>query len=117
MPEPSLEVIKGTLDVLVLKALSWGPGHGYAVSRWIRDVTDEALSIEEGALYPALHRLEQRGWIAAEWGLSDNNRRARYYKLTPQGRQQLRREVSSWDRFAAAVSKVLTTTDQPSWAR
>ena len=81
----SLEVIKGTLDVLILKSLSWGPGHGYAVSRWIRDVTDEALSIEEGALYPALHRLEQRGWITAEWGLSDNNRRARYYKLTPQG--------------------------------
>ena len=105
MAEPSLEVLKGTLDVLVLKALSWGPGHGYAVSRWIRDVTDEALSIEEGALYPALHRLEQRGWITAEWGVSDNNRRARYYKLTPQGRQQLRREVSSWDRFAAACRK------------
>ena len=116
MPEPSVEVLKGTLDVLILKSLSWGPGHGYAVSRWIREVTDEALSIEEGALYPALHRLEQRGWIAAEWGVSDNNRRARYYKLTPQGRQQLRREVSSWDRFAAAVSKVLTATEQPQWA-
>ena len=87
------------------------------MSRWIRDVTDEALSIEEGALYPALHRLEQRGWITAEWGVSDNNRRARYYKLTPQGRQQLRREVTSWDRFAAAVSKVLTATEQPHWAR
>ena len=72
-----MEVIKGTLDVLILKSLSWGPGHGYAVSRWIRDVTDEALTIEEGALYPALHRLEQRSWIAAEWGVSDNNRRAR----------------------------------------
>jgi len=117
MAEPALEVLKGTLDVLILKALSWGPGHGYAVSRWIRDVTDAALSIEEGALYPALHRLEQRGWIAAEWGLSDNNRRARYYRLTPQGRQHLRREVTGWERFAAAVSKVLTTTDQPDWAR
>jgi len=116
MPEPSLEVLKGTLDVLILKSLSWGPGHGYAVSRWIRDITDEALSIEEGALYPALHRLEQRGLIVAEWGVSENNRRARYYKLTPQGRAHLRRETSSWERFAAAVSKVLTSTRQPDWA-
>jgi transcriptional regulator len=115
--EPAVEVFKGTLDVLILKTLSWGPTHGYAVSRWIRQVTDEALSIEEGALYPALHRLEQRGWVSAEWGLSDNNRRARYYRLTPQGRAQLRREVSGWDRFAAAVSKVLSSTDQPDWAR
>ena len=117
MAEPTVEVLKGTLDVLILKTLSWGPAHGYAVSRWIRQVTDEALSIEEGALYPALHRLEQRGWVSAEWGLSDNNRRARYYRLTPQGRAQLRREVSGWDRFAAAVSKVLSATDQPDWAR
>jgi transcriptional regulator len=115
--EHAVEVFKGTLDVLILKTLSWGPTHGYAVSRWIRQVTDEALSIEEGALYPALHRLEQRGWVSAEWGLSDNNRRARYYRLTPQGRAQLRREVSGWDRFAAAVSKVLSSTDQPDWAR
>ena len=117
MAEPTVDVLKGTLDVLILKTLSWGPAHGYAVSRWIRQVTDEALSIEEGALYPALHRLEQRGWVSAEWGLSDNNRRARYYRLTPQGRAQLRREVSGWDRFAAAVSKVLSATDQPDWAR
>ena len=117
MAEQSLDVLKGTLDVLILKTLSWGPAHGYAVSRWIRQVTDEALSIEEGALYPALHRLEQRGWVSAEWGLSDNNRRARYYRLTPQGRAQLRREVSGWDRFAAAVSKVLSATEQPDWAR
>ena len=117
MAEPTLDVLKGTLDVLILKTLSWGPAHGYAVSRWIRQVTDEALSIEEGALYPALHRLEQRGWVSAEWGLSDNNRRARYYRLTPQGRAQLRREVTGWDRFAAAVSKVLSATDQPDWAR
>ena len=117
MDDAPLSLLQGTVDLLVLKALQSGPAHGYAVSRWIRDVTDEALTIEEGALYPALHRLEQRGSIAAEWGLSDNNRRARYYKLTPQGRQQLRREVSSWDRFAAAVSKVLTATEQPSWAR
>jgi transcriptional regulator len=115
--EQTLDVLKGTLDVLILKTLSWGPAHGYAVSRWIRQITDEALSIEEGALYPALHRLEQRGWVSAEWGLSDNNRRARYYRLTPQGRAQLRREVTGWDRFAAAVSKVLSSTEQPDWAR
>ena len=117
MAEQTVDVLKGTLDVLILKTLSWGPAHGYAVSRWIRDVTDQALHIEEGALYPALHRLEQRGWVSAEWGLSDNNRRARYYRLTPQGRAQLRREVSGWDRFAAAVSKVLSATEQPDWAR
>ena len=117
MAEQTVDVLKGTLDVLILKTLSWGPAHGYAVSRWIRDVTDQALTIEEGALYPALHRLEQRGWVSAEWGLSDNNRRARYYRLTPQGRTQLRREVSGWDRFAAAVSKVLSATEQPDWAR
>jgi transcriptional regulator len=115
--EPAVDVLKGTLDVLILKTLSWGPTHGYAVSRWIRQITDEALSIEEGALYPALHRLEQRGWVTAEWGLSDNNRRARYYRLTPQGRAQLRREVTGWDRFAAAVSKVLSSSEQPDWAR
>jgi PadR family transcriptional regulator PadR len=117
MAEPAVEVLKGTLDVLILKSLSWGPAHGYAVSRWIREVTDDALSIEEGALYPGLHRLEQRGWVSAEWGLSENNRRARYYRLTPQGRQQLRREVTSWDRFSKAVSKVLTATGQPGWVR
>lgn len=117
MAEQTVDVLKGTLDVLILKTLSWGPAHGYAVSRWIREVTDQALHIEEGALYPALHRLEQRGWVSAEWGLSDNNRRARYYRLTLQGRAQLRREVSGWGRFAAAVSKVLSATEQPDWAR
>jgi PadR family transcriptional regulator len=117
MPEPAVEVLKGTLDVLILKSLSWGPAHGYAVSHAIRHVTDEALQIEEGALYPALHRLEQRGWVRAEWGVSDNNRRARFYQLTPRGRQELRREVSSWVRFADAMSKVLNATEQPTWAR
>jgi PadR family transcriptional regulator PadR len=90
-----------------------GAGHGCAVSRWIRDVTDEALSIEEGALYPALHRLEQRGLVLAEWAVSDTTTRARHYKLTPQGRQRLRQDTSSWDRFAAAISKVLTATRSP----
>ena len=107
-----MTLVQGTLDVLVLQALSAAPQHGYAVSRWIRDVTDEALSIEEGALYPALHRLEQRGWITAEWGLSDNNRRARYYKLTPQGRKQLASEHSKWDAFARAMGLLLKPLDE-----
>ena len=103
-----LELLQGTLDVLILKTLSWGPRHGYAVARWLLDTTDELLRVEEGALYPALHRLERRGWIESEWGVSDNNRRAKYYQLTPQGRQQLRANARTWAQYAAAVTKVLT---------
>ncbi len=106
MPD-TLDLLKGTLDVLVLKALSWGPQHGYAVARWIRDTTDGALEIEEGALYTALHRMEKRGWIESEWGLSDNNRRARFYQLTPAGRRQLRAQVARWERYAEAVAKII----------
>ena len=103
----SLELVQGTLDVLVLKTLSWGPRHGYAIARWLREITDDALSVEEGALYPALHRLERRGLIEAEWGLSENNRRAKYYQLTGAGRRQLRTEAATWARYSAAVTKVL----------
>ena len=117
MAEPSLELVKGTLDVLVLKALSWGAMHGYAVSRWIRDVTDEALSIEEGALYPALHRLERKGWLESEWDLTDSNRQAKFYRMTAEGRRALRSETTSWARFTEAVSRVLTAKDRPVWAR
>lgn len=117
MPEPTLEVLKGTLDVLVLKALSWGAMHGYAVSRWIREVTDEALTIEEGALYPTLHRLERRGLLEAEWDLTDNNRQAKFYRLTAAGRRALRAETITWGRFAEAVRHVLTAKQRPVWAR
>jgi transcriptional regulator len=103
----NLEILQGTLDILVLKTLSWGPRHGYAIARWIRDTTDDVLQIEEGALYPALHRLERRGWVEAEWGLSENNRRAKYYQLTTAGRRQLRAEAADWARYSTAVSKVL----------
>lgn len=103
----NLEILQGTLDVLVLKTLSWGPRHGYAIARWIRETTEDVLQIEEGALYPALHRLERRGWVEAEWGLSENNRRARYYQLTAVGRRQLRAESADWARYSTAVSKVL----------
>ena len=102
-----LDLLQGTLDVLILKTLSWGPRHGYAVARWLHSTSDDVLRVEEGALYPALHRLERRGWIESEWGLSENNRRAKYYQLTPQGRQQLRAKASSWARYAGAVTKVL----------
>ena len=107
MPETTLELLQGTLDVLILKSLSWGPRHGYAVADHIRERSGEALRIEEGALYPALHRLEKRGLLEAEWGVSENNRRAKFYKLTPRGRAQLKSETQQWVAYAAAVSRVL----------
>ncbi len=107
---PPVDLLQGTLDVLVLKTLSWGPMHGYAVARWLQQVTDDVLQIEEGSLYPALHRLERRGWVESEWGVSENNRRAKYYSLTAEGRRHLRAESSTWTTFSQAVSKVLTAT-------
>jgi transcriptional regulator len=104
-----LDLLQGTLDVLILKTLSWQPMHGYAVSRWIRQRTDDVLAVEDAALYQALHRLERRGWVEAEWGLSENNRRAKYYQLTAEGRKQLRAEAATWRRYAEAVFKVLET--------
>ena len=101
------DLLHGTLDVLILKALSWGPRHGYSVAEWIRMATDEQLLVEEGPLYTALHRLERKGWLTAEWGYSENNRKAKYYQLSRSGRQQLRAEVSSWERYARAVTRAL----------
>jgi PadR family transcriptional regulator, regulatory protein PadR len=101
------EILRGTLDLLILQALSWGPAHGYAVARWIQHATVDALAIGEGTLYPALHRLEERGWIAAEWGASENNRQAKFYSLTRRGRAQLRVETDQWRRYAAAVFAAL----------
>ncbi len=102
-----LEFKRGAIELLILKTLSWGPMHGYAIAKWIRQRTADELQIEEGALYPALHRMEQKGWIESEWGVSENNRKAKYYQLTARGRVQLRAEVSSWARYVEAVSKVL----------
>ena len=107
MNQPAAEVLRGTLDLLILKALSWGPSHGYAVARWIQHATNDALAIGEGTLYPALHRLEERGWIAASWGTSENNRQAKFYSLTRRGRTQLRAEDANWRRYAAAVFAAL----------
>jgi PadR family transcriptional regulator len=106
----STELLHGTLDALVLKTLSWGARHGYAIARWIEDITDDALRIEEGSLYPALYRIERRGWIEAEWGLSENNRRVKFYRLTAAGRARLAVETAQWSRFTTAVSKVLLPT-------
>ncbi len=117
MERSSLEVVRGTLDVLILKTLSWGRMHGYAIAESILRQTDEALLVEEGALYPALYRMEAKGWIEAEWGLSDNNRRAKYYQLTPDGRRRLRVEVQTWNHYADAVSKVLGATSKPQWEK
>lgn len=113
MPQSDIAMLQGTLDVLILKALGWGPMHGYAIARWLHEVTEDVLRIEEGSLYPSLHRMERRGWIASEWGLSENNRRAKYYALTPAGRQQLQAETRTWTAFAKAVGQVLTATKAP----
>jgi PadR family transcriptional regulator PadR len=103
----ALDLLQGTLDLLVLKALSWGPMHGYAVARLIRERSQDVFLVEEGALYPALHRLERKGWIESEWGLSENNRRAKFYQLTAQGQAQLRAEIATWERYTKAVAGVL----------
>ncbi len=110
MTTPDLALLQGTLDVLVLRTLAWGPKHGYAVAKWIAETTEDDLQIEEGALYTALHRMEKRGWIESEWGLSDTGRRAKFYQLTAAGRQQLQLQTQRWARYARAVSRVLQPT-------
>ncbi len=107
MTHTNLSLLRGTVDLLIMKALSFEPKHGYAVSEWVEAVTDGTLLVEEGTLYPALHRLENKGWIEAEWGLSENNRRAKFYQLTREGRRRLERESGEWSRYSAAVAKAL----------
>lgn len=112
MSVDELGLLLGTLDLLVLRTLAWGPRHGYAIARWIRDTSDDAILVEDRALYLALHRLEDRGWVESEWGLSENNRRAKFYRLTAPGRKQLRDKASHWDRYVAAVAKILHGGEQ-----
>jgi transcriptional regulator len=107
MPRPSLGLLQGTVDVLILKSLTWNPMHGFALSQWIRERTDGVLSLEDAALYQGLHRLERQDLVVSEWGLSDNNRRAKYYQLTPAGTRRLREETATWRAYAGAVFKVL----------
>jgi len=113
MAKSDADMLHGTLDVLLLKTLTWGPMHGYGIIRWLQQLTDDVLDIEDGSLYPALHRMESRGWIDSEWGVSDNNRRAKYYRLTPAGRKQLRSDSAAWSVFSTAVSKVLAASAAP----
>lgn len=107
--KPSMELVQGTVDLLILKSLSWQPLHGYQITRWIRGATDDELQLEEGTLYPALHRLESKDLVSAEWGLSENNRRAKYYTLTSAGQGMLEERVQTWERYARAVSRLLAT--------
>jgi transcriptional regulator len=104
------DLLQGTLAILILKALIGGPSHGYGIARWVESTTDDVLRIEEGSLYPALRRLEDNGWVTSEWGLSENNRRARYYTITRTGRSHLRAEATVWFRYAGAVSQVLRSS-------
>jgi len=113
MPKESDELLRGTLDALILKTLSWGPRHGYSIARWIKGASEDSLTVEDRALYLALHRLEERGLLESDWGLSENNRRAKYYKLTPKGRAQLRLETATWTRFAGAVFAALKAPPLP----
>jgi PadR family transcriptional regulator, regulatory protein PadR len=110
MAKEKLEFFRGTLDVLILKALVWGPQHGYAITTFIREHSGAVLLVEEGTLYPALWRLENKKLLASEWGLSENNRKAKFYRLTPAGKKQLREELATWEAYAQAVSKVLSAT-------
>ncbi|HKN69199.1 MAG TPA: PadR family transcriptional regulator [Gemmatimonadaceae bacterium] len=113
MADREIDLLQGTLDLLVLKALSWDAMHGYNILDWLRRASGSELRIEDAALYPALHRLEARGLIEAEWGLSENNRRAKYYRLTTDGRRTLRSESANWRRYAVVMGRVLDAARQP----
>jgi len=108
-----MELLPGTLDVLVLRGLAWGPKHGYAVARWIEDCSRGSLTVLDGALYAALHRMEGREWIAAEWGVSPTGRRAKFYRLTATGKKQLTAETESWSDYVLAVGRVMRATTEP----
>ena len=110
IPPPSTELLHGTLDALILKTLAGGRLHGYAIAQVIEAATGEAIVVEEGSLYPALYRMERKGWIEAEWGVSELGRRAKFYRLTPRGRRQLAVQTAEWARFSAAISRVLLAT-------
>ncbi|MFY9227355.1 MAG: PadR family transcriptional regulator [Blastocatellia bacterium] len=109
MSDNRIELLQGTLDMLILKVLSRSELHGYAIARRIQEISEDVLKVEEGSLYPSLYRMEQKGWICASWGLSDNNRRAKYYQLTALGKQQLELEINSWQALSIAISKVMQT--------
>lgn len=103
-------LLQGTLELLVLKRLSWGPMHGYGIASWIESVTDDVLRVEEGSLYPALYRMVRKGWIEGEWGVSENNRRAKFYRLTRAGRREFEKQAKGWQRLSGAVNRAVTAT-------
>jgi PadR family transcriptional regulator PadR len=107
MERTEVDLVRGTLDLLILKTLSWGPMHGLAVLRWIEQTTHAQLQIEEGALYPALHRMEEKGWLDADWGYTERNRKAKFYRLSARGRKQLTAELSRWERYTSVVGLVI----------
>src|SRR3954468_19143327 len=107
MARIAVDLLQGTLDLIVLKALSWGPMHGFGLARWIQLTTEDTLQVEEGSLYPALYRMENRGWIKAQWALTENGRRAKYYKLTAAEKRQLAAELETWARMAGAMAKIV----------
>jgi len=113
MTEHPLDLLQGTLDLIVLKSLSWGPMHGFGLARWIQSTTDDLLQVEEGSLYPALYRMENRGWIKAQWALTENGRRAKYYRLTAAGRRQLATEAKSWEQITGAIGKIMAARREP----
>ena len=113
MTSRELELLQGTLDVLVLRALSWGTMHGYAVARFIRQGSEGSFKVLDGALYTALHRMEERGWVESEWGTSEKKKRAKFYRLTAAGRRALRSETESWNDYVAAVGRVMTAKVEP----
>jgi PadR family transcriptional regulator PadR len=116
MTDTRLRLLKGTFDVLILRTLSWGPAHGYAISRWIASTSQNDLKIEEGALYPALRRLEERGWIESDWQLTETGREARFYKLTDTGRKGMQAELAAWERYVAAFARVIAARPEGSIA-
>lgn len=113
MPDEELDILLGTLDVLILKTLSWGPSHGYGVARWIRESSGSTFRVLDGALYTALHRLEERGWIDSEWGHTEQGKRAKFYRLTTAGRRALRAETAQWERYVTGITGVLTAVPRP----
>jgi PadR family transcriptional regulator, regulatory protein PadR len=109
----SIDLLQGTLDLIVLKTLSWGAMHGFGIARWIQRTTGDVLQVEEGSLYPALYRMENRGWIKASWALTENGRRAKYYRLTPAGRRQLAEEAIAWEQLTSAIGQIMTARREP----
>ena len=113
MSADQLPLVKGTLDVLVLKALAWGPMHGFAITEWLEERSRGSIGVDDSALYQALHRMEERGLVEAEWGVTENNRRARWYRLTPAGRRHLQAETDTWMRYTRSVTSILVLAGRP----